>query len=422
MAIPEEFSREYIDRASADNEPHLYEGIVNSKEPYRSLGRRDFHQSAQYGYNHKPADVPADSPVPGLDLDNPQLYYNTEGEAADYWRDKNLPLPSKDINQLRADLADWGYCLIDQALSAEQLQRMRSRVADQAAGERQAGIASWMGTEAVPGDALTSTQFVHCLINKGEQFLRCVEHQTEGMQGAHVIERLIRETIGERFLMSSFIAIITNKHNLPQGLHQDQAIAPFQDAAAPYTCNTMFILDDMGPHNGGTLVVPGSHKLLSAPGTGQPVTTPLPPAINLSAPAGTVMIFEGRLLHGTGVNRSDAARTVLVMNSIKPFMRQQELHLFSANSRILENASDKLLYRLGAMPTGLGGIEGAWNGDRLVGQRLALEQGRYLPVGELSADSPEQELQQNFGYRHSEVGARQAPHQPEGTGKNTTTS
>ena len=63
------------------------------------------------------------------------------------------------------------------------------------------------------------------------------------------------------------------------------------------------------------------------------------------------MIFEGRLLHGTGVNRSDAARTVLVMNSIKPFMRQQELHLFSAHSSILENASDKLLYRLGAMPT-----------------------------------------------------------------------
>ena len=96
--------------------------------------------------------------------------------------------------------------------------------------------------------------------------------------------------------------------------------------------------------------------------------------------------------------------------------------MLSTHSSILKNASDKLLYRLGARPTGLGGIEGAWNGDRLVGQRLALEQGRYLPVGELSADSPEQELQQNFGYRHSEVGARQAPHQPEGAGKNTTAS
>ncbi|MBK88893.1 MAG: hypothetical protein CMQ44_08565, partial [Gammaproteobacteria bacterium] len=76
--------------------------------------------------------------------------------------------------------------------------------------------------------------------------------------------------------------------------------------------------------------------------------------------------------------------------------------------------SDKLLYRLGARPTGLGGIEGAWNGDRLVGQRLALEQGRYLAVGELSPNSTARELNQDFGYRHSEVGARQAPYQPEG--------
>ncbi|MEC7990178.1 MAG: hypothetical protein VX192_02330, partial [Pseudomonadota bacterium] len=105
--------------------------------------------------------------------------------------------------------------------------------------------------------------------------------------------------------------------------------------------------------------------------------------------------------------------TVLVMNSIKPFMRQQELHMFSARKEILENASDKLLYRLGAIPTGLGGIEGAWNGDRLVGQRLALEQGQYLTVGELSPDSSVEELNQDFGYRHSEVGERQAPDQPE---------
>ena len=139
MAIPEQFSREHIDRVSADTEPHLYQGILNSKEPYRSLGRHNFHQSAQYGYSHKPADAPADSPVPGLDLDNPQLYYNTAGAATEYWQYAALPEPSKDINQLRNDLAEWGYCLIDEALSAEQLQRMRARVADQAAGERKAG-------------------------------------------------------------------------------------------------------------------------------------------------------------------------------------------------------------------------------------------------------------------------------------------
>jgi hypothetical protein len=50
-----------------------------------------------------------------------------------------------------------------------------------------------------------------------------------------------------------------------------------------------------------------------------------------------------------------------------------------------------------------------------------MEQGNYLAVGELSPHSSKQELTQNFGYRHSEVGTRQAPYQPEGTGKNPPT-
>ena len=224
MSLPKEFTTQYIDQASTGPTSPLYQDIVSSKEPYRSLTRQNFHQSAQYGYNHKVEHAPANSPAPGLDLKNDSLYYNTEGAAAEYWRNADLPKPRKDINELRHDLAEWGYCLIDQALSADQLKRMHQRISDQAAGERKAGIASWTGTEPAPGDKLTTTQFVHCLINKGQQFIDCVEHKTEGVQAAHVIERLITESIGKRFLMSSIIAIITNKHNLPQGLHQDLSL------------------------------------------------------------------------------------------------------------------------------------------------------------------------------------------------------
>jgi hypothetical protein len=175
----------------------------------------------------------------------------------------------------------------------------------------------------------------------------------------------------------------------------------------------MFIMEDMTAHNGGTLVVPGSHKILSKAGSGGAIKAPLPPAINLEAPAGTVMIFEGRLLHGTGVNRSNDSRIICVMNSIKPFMRQQELHMLSAKTELLEQGSRKFLYRIGARPTGLGGVEGAWNGDFLVNQRLMLEHGDYLPIGELSPNMSIEELGQNFGYRHSDVGISQAEHQPE---------
>ncbi len=415
MPAPIEFSPEYVAEHSP-REERLYESFLKSGEPYKTLYRKAFHVSAKDGYVADPADAPSDGQVPGLDLADDSLYYNTGGSARAYWSGYRLPVPEKDIRHLRRDLREWGYCLIDAALSSEQLQRMKQRLDEQAAGERLAGVASFMGTPPRPDEEISSTQFVHTLINKGRQFVECVEHDPAGVQAGPVIEQLLNETMGRNFLMSCFIAIITNKNNMPQGLHQDQAIAPFQDPAAPFTVNTMFILDDMGEHNGGTLVVPGSHRILSEAGSGNAPDEPLPPAINLEAPAGTVMIFEGRLLHGTGVNKSDTSRTILVMNSVKPFMRQQELHMLSAAPEILENASDKLLYRLGAKVFGLGGVEGAWNGDFQVDQRLRLERGEYVRIGELSPNSSLEELSRDYGYRYSDSGYKQRDHQP-GTDK-----
>ncbi len=412
MSTPIEFTPEHIEQHSPTEE-QLYRAFLKSGEPYRSMMRPNTHTAARLGFAHDPISLPAAGPAPGLDLDDESLYYNTQGAATEYWHGVDLPQPTKDIHRLRADLQTWGYCLIDAALSAAQLAAMRTRLVDQAAGERKAGVACWTGTAPAPGEALPRVQFVHSLINKGKQFIQCVEHDPEGVQAGPLIEQLLNETMGRDFLMSSFLAITSYPFNNPQGLHLDQSTAPFVDPVAPFTVNTMFILDDTTAHNGGTLVVPGSHRLLSAAGSGNPVTAPLPPAINLHAPAGTVMMFEGRLLHGTGVNRSNATRTILVMNSIKPFMRQQEMHLLSAFPSILANASAKLLYRLGARPTGLGGIEGAWGGEYLVQQRLALERGEYLRIGELSADSPLALLHANYGFRQSEGARAQAAHQPE---------
>lgn len=411
MPTPVEFTREYIE-ANSPEEEQIYTAFLTSGEPYKSMHRPDFHTSARLGFGHDPATAPAGTQIPGLDLEDDSLYYNTGGAAAEYWKDKDLPKPTKDIRRLRADLRDWGYCLIQDALSPEQLANMRKRVDDQARAERMAGVAVWMGTAPAPNEPLPRIQFVHSLINKGKQFVQAVEHDPEGVQGGPVIEQLLNETMGTDFLMSSFIGIISSPGNNPQGLHQDQATAPFSLSAAPFTVNTMFILADTTAQNGGTLVVPGSHRILSSVEPGQPLTEPLPPAINLEAPAGTVMMFEGRLLHGTGVNRSNATRAILVMNSVKWWMRQQELHMMSAKPEVLKNGSSKLIYRLGGL-AGFGGIE-AWNGpEYLVAQRLMIEAGTYKRVGELSPDSPIEDLAADYAWRRSESAIRQAPHQPQ---------
>ena len=52
------------------------------------------------------------------------------------------------------------------------------------------------------------------------------------------------------------------------------------------------MLDDVDDRNGGTCIIPGSHRIVSAAGSGGAVGE-LPPAINLECPAGTIMLFDG---------------------------------------------------------------------------------------------------------------------------------
>merc|ERR1712080_503021 len=106
------------------------------------------------------------------------------------------------------------------------------------------------------------------------------------------------------------------------------------------------MMDDVSEVNGGTLVIPGSHKILYAAGSGGKVGQ-LPPAINLEAPAGTVMMFDGRLLHGTGVNHTNKLRMVFVLSNMKPWMRSQDLWQLVVRPEVVRRASPKLLHRMG---------------------------------------------------------------------------
>ena len=112
--------------------------------------------------------------------------------------------------------------------------------------------------------------------------------------------------------------------------------------------NTVYIMQDMNEANGGTLVIPTSHRLVSEVLPGEEAG-PLPPAVNVEAKGGTVAMMDGRLLHATGVNRTDEWRHIMTNSNVRPWMRQQENWQLSIDPEVLENASDKLLRQ--AAPT-----------------------------------------------------------------------
>jgi hypothetical protein len=242
-------------RSAADEQ--LFAELLLSGEPYKSLGQHHVHMGAKYGYSNNPFNkdgtLRGDPETPGLDLNDDDLYYNTMGSAAEYWAGYDLPKPTKDIHQLRADLKDWGYCLIEDGLSAEQLARMQKRTQDQLDGERMAGVAAWAAGQ--PG----GNQFIHGILNKDPegQFAQCMSHDPRGAQGANMVEQLVTETIGEGFIGSSFLGVIAYQNCQPQGLHQDQGVLHCGGVqSAPWSMNTMYVLDDFTAENGWVLAPP----------------------------------------------------------------------------------------------------------------------------------------------------------------------
>jgi hypothetical protein len=55
------------------------------------------------------------------------------------WIEQDLPQATKDLATAKADLDRYGYCLLAEALGADQLAALRTRLEEQALAERQTG-------------------------------------------------------------------------------------------------------------------------------------------------------------------------------------------------------------------------------------------------------------------------------------------
>jgi ectoine hydroxylase-related dioxygenase (phytanoyl-CoA dioxygenase family) len=390
-----EFDPAYIESQSTP-ELHMYRSEITSQEPMKSVLENN-------------PDIYFVPPRAGDDWGDwefkPGSYYDTTtGSKHPAWEHKNLPQPTKDIQQLRSDLVEWGYCLVEDAIVPEQVRAIHERVLEQAEGERRARIA-----QKTP-----SGQNINCCVNKGRCFEGLIAQDPDVVQGGPLVEQLLTEALGVGWICTSLIGAIALKGGVPQALHQDQSDS--LQAAHPTSINTLTAITDIDESNGGTLIIPGSHRVLSeAMRTGEPVGK-LPPAINLEAKAGTMALIDGRMLHGTGINHTDEPRVVMLNGMQPPWKRQQENWMLSVRPDVLERASAKLLQRMGFQAsTGAQTNEGHGFGARgrldedagaLVDFRMAADHGEYVRVGELGPNSSDEDLQAPFTLRDVVAKAR----------------
>lgn len=194
-----------------------------------------------------------------------------------------------------------GWCVVEEVVPKEDVERVRRSVLET--------VARRQNPQAPP-----DIGFVAGLINHDQSFAPCLADPrllgiAEAVLGPHV-----------RISMTS--AIVNFPGNERGGWHADWPFnqnnaghipAPYPDAAAHLT--TLWMLSEFRGENGGTLIVPGSHRYPDNPtgSLGVDPMAPYPSETQATGPAGSVMVFDSRLWHATAPNRSGEPRVALAV-------------------------------------------------------------------------------------------------------------
>jgi ectoine hydroxylase-related dioxygenase (phytanoyl-CoA dioxygenase family) len=150
---------------------------------------------------------------------------------------------------------------------------------------------------------------------------------------------LVERAIGPGAQFSITFATQVHPGQAAQVLHYDQGIYPVpRDRDVLLTA--IWALGDFTASNGATLVVPGSHQ--SATGKPDPGQ-----AVPVEMPAGSVLLFSGRLYHGAGANTSTQPRLGVVIDYQQPWLRPCEAHTLSADPAQVRKLPQRLQELLG---------------------------------------------------------------------------
>ena len=258
---------------------------------------------------------------------------------------KALPPPARDVEEGLAHIREFGLCIMTDVLAGPNLARARDALYRAAADDRARGRERKFGLDYGDDD---SNQRVWNVLSRDSVFEDMIEHP--------LALAFVRGVLGWPALLGNLSANITGPGGGEMVLHADQIFVPEPWAADPQGLNVAWCLDDFTEANGATRIAPGSHRLNRAPRADEGDV----PTVPLEAPAGSMVVFESRVWHKTGFNRTADQRRAGVFGwYTKPNYRAQENWFLSQDPAIRTFASDDVLVLLGYKAEGLGLVYGA---------------------------------------------------------------
>lgn len=275
---------------------------------------------------------------------------NSELQPMDY------PPLTEDLEEAKKHLDEFGVCIIKNVFSAEEIEIIDKRLKEQFSGEEKSKVGSKIrgdeGFGVKSSEDEKVSRLVWNLFNKGDCFIPLINHPK--------IYPLIEHIIGEKVLLCSMGAHMNGSGNERMPLHQDQWPLIPHPLEFPVMANSMVLVTDNFPENGGTRLIPGSHKWPKIEYGIANSSKYQEMAKSVSAPKGSAIVWEGRVWHGNGLNRSGEIRSNISTAYFQSWIRPQENSQYSVRKEVLKKLSDKQKEILGFVPFGsLGGHDGS---------------------------------------------------------------
>ncbi len=146
----------------------------------------------------------------------------------------------------------------------------------------------------------------------------------------------------ESYRIGSITAIEICPGQKVQNLHRDDCIYPVQLPGMEMLIGCMWSLTDFTEANGGTQVVPGSHRHISM---GEDIDLSL--CEQAVMPKGSALFYLGSTMHGAGANNSDEARLGLINTYSLGWLRQETNQYLSIPLELARTYDDRMRRLLG---------------------------------------------------------------------------
>lgn len=262
---------------------------------------------------------------------------------------RQLP-PGFDLARHMAELEADGFTVIEDYLSASQIERFRE------------GLAPYLGTyRGRNGFEGYTTERVYTLVGRGKVF----EESASDPRLLAILDRLLRPN----YLLSANHAICIYPGEKAQNPHFDDGFYPFPRPRPAFSISTIGAIDPFTPENGGTVMFKGSHKWTAeraqaaALARSRGETTKDTQSVNhLAMPAGALCVFHGTLLHGAGANQTDAPRLAYTNHYCEPWARPQENFYLGVPKETVRSMSREMQILLGYELLTAGSIMGQVGG------------------------------------------------------------